>query len=113
MEDKVVKVKVKDIAQSPLKLRLIADTVRGKSVPEALDILTLLNKKGADTIKKAIQSGVASARELYSVDEESLEVSKIMINEARTLKRTRFASRGRVSVITKRRSHINLELKVK
>ena len=113
MEDKIIKVKVKDISQSPLKLRLIADTVRGKSVPDALDILTLLNKKGADTIKKAIQSGVANARELYSTDEESLEVSKITIDEARTLKRTRFASRGRVSVITKRRSHINLELKVK
>lgn len=113
MEDKIVKVKVRDIAQSPLKLRLVADTVRGKSVPEALDILTLLNKKGADTIKKAIQSGIANARDLYGVDEESLEISKVMINEARTLKRTRFASRGRVSVIIKRRSHINLELKVK
>jgi ribosomal protein L22 len=54
MEDKIVKVKVKDVAQSPLKLRLVADAVRGKSVPEALDILTLLNKKGADTIRKAI-----------------------------------------------------------
>jgi large subunit ribosomal protein L22 len=113
MEDKIVKVKVKDVAQSPLKLRLVADTVRGKSVPEALDILTMLNKKGADTIKKAIQSGIANARDLYSVDEESLEISRLMINEARTLKRTRFASRGRVSVIIKRRSHINLELKVK
>jgi large subunit ribosomal protein L22 len=113
MEDKIVKVKVKDVAQSPLKLRLIADAVRGKSVPEALDILTLLNKKGADTIRKAIQSGIANAREIYNVDEESLEVSKITVDEARTLKRTRFASRGRVSVIIKRRSHINLELKVK
>jgi large subunit ribosomal protein L22 len=113
MGDKIVKVKVKDVAQSPLKLRLIADAVRGKSVPEALDILTLLNKKGADTIRKAIQSGIANAREIYNVDEESLEVSKITVDEARTLKRTRFASRGRVSVIIKRRSHINLELKVK
>jgi large subunit ribosomal protein L22 len=113
MEDKIVKVKVKDVAQSPLKLRLVADAVRGKSVPEALDILTLLNKKGADTIRKAIQSGIANAREIYNVDEESLEVSKITVDEARTLKRTRFASRGRVSVIIKRRSHINLELKVK
>jgi large subunit ribosomal protein L22 len=113
MEEKTVKVKVKDIAQSPLKLRLVVDAVRGKSVPEALDILSILNKKGTDTVKKAILSGVANARELYSVDEESLEISKVMVNEARTLKRTRFASRGRVSVILKRRSHINLELKVK
>jgi len=42
-----------------------------------------------------------------------LVISKITIDEARTLKRTRFESRGRVSRIDKRRSHINLELKVK
>jgi large subunit ribosomal protein L22 len=113
MEEKIVRVKVKDIAQAPLKLRLVVDTVRGKSVEDALDILQLVNKKGAETVKKAILSGVANARELYSVDKDSLEISKITVDEGRTLKRTRFASRARVSTILKRRSHINLELKVK
>ena len=113
MEEKIVKVKVKDIAHAPLKLRLVVDTVRGKSVNEALDILQMLNKKGTKTVKKAIMSGVANARELYSVDQDALEISKITVDEARTLKRTRFASRARVSTIFKRRSHINLELKVK
>lgn len=113
MEDKKVKVKVKNIAQSPLKLRLVADVVRGKDVEEALDLLTLVRKKGAKDISKAILSGVANAREMYGVDKEDLHISKIMVNEARTLKRTRFQSRGRVSVINKRRSHINLELTVK
>lgn len=113
MEEKTVTVKVKDIAQPPLKLRLVVDTVRGKSVEEALDILEMLNKKGTVTVKKAILSGVANARELYSVDKDSLEISKISVNEARTLKKTRFASRARVSVLFKRRSHLNLELKVK
>jgi len=64
-------------------------------------------------VKKAIMSGIANAREKYGVDKESLVISKITIDEARTLKRTRFESRGRVSRIDKRRSHINLELKVK
>jgi large subunit ribosomal protein L22 len=113
MEEKIVKVKVKDIAQPPLKLRLVVDAVRGKSVEEALNILELINKKGTRTVKKALLSGVANARELYSVDKESLEISKITVDEARTLKKTRFASRARVSVLFKRRSHLNLELKVK
>ena len=113
MKDKKVTVKVKNIAQSPLKLRLVADLVRGKNAQEALEMLDLLNKKGALIVKKAILSGVANAKELLSVDAESLEISKITVDEARILKRTRFESRGRVSRIDKRRSHINLELTVK
>ena len=113
MDEKIVKVKVKNIAHSPLKLRLVADTVRGKSVENALDILSLIQRKGKDTVSKAILSGVANARELHGVDKENLEISNIEVGEARTLKRTRFASRGRVSVINKRRSNLYLELKVK
>ena len=113
MEEKTVKVKVKNIAQSPLKLRLVADTVRGKNVSDALDILSLVQRKGAITVSKAIRSGIANAREIHSVDEKDLTVDKINIDEARILKRTRFQSKGRVSVINKRRSHLNLELKVK
>ncbi len=113
MEEKVVKVQVKNIAQSPLKLRLVVDTVRGKSVEDALAILSILRKKGTETVSKAILSGVANAREIYSVDKGDLVVNKVTVDEARTLKRTRFGSRGRVSRIDKRRSHINLELKVK
>ena len=113
MKEKTVTVKVKNIAQSPLKLRLVVDLVRGKNAQEALEMLDLLNKKGALIVKKAILSGVANAKELHSVDAESLEISKITVDEARILKRTRFESRGRVSRIDKRRSHINLELTVK
>jgi large subunit ribosomal protein L22 len=113
MKEKTVTVKVKNIAQSPLKLRLVVDLVRGKNAQEALEMLDLLNKKGALIVKKAILSGVANAKELHSVGAESLDISKITVDEARILKRTRFESRGRVSRIDKRRSHINLELTVK
>jgi large subunit ribosomal protein L22 len=113
MEDKIAKVTVKNIAQPPLKLRLVVDAVRGKNVEEALNILMLINKKGTKTVRKAVLSGVANARELYGVSKEDLEISKISVDEARTLKKTRFASRARVSTLFKRRSHLNLELKVK
>lgn len=113
MEEKIAKVQVKNIAQSPLKLRLVANVVRGKNVDEALGALTVINKKGVETVKKAILSGVANARELFGVDKENLLVEKISVDEAKILKRTRFGSRGRVSQIDKRRSHLNLELKVK
>jgi large subunit ribosomal protein L22 len=47
MEEKKVKIKIKNVAQSPLKLRLVADLIRGKDVNEALDILQFTNKKGS------------------------------------------------------------------
>lgn len=113
MDSKKTKTKVRNVAQSPQKLRLVADLVRGKNVTEALDILQLTNKKGCTFINKAILSGIASARELYSVDKEELKISHISIDGAPTFKRGRYASKGRSSRILKRRSHINLELEVK
>jgi large subunit ribosomal protein L22 len=113
MEEKTIKVKMKNIPQSPLKLRLVADSVRGKDVEEALEILEFTNKKGAQFIKKAINSGVANAREQYGVEKDELRIKKILVDEAPTYKRGRFSARGRYSVILKRRSHINLELEVK
>lgn len=113
MEDKKTKVQVKNISQSPQKLRLVADLVRGKDVQEALDILQLTNKKGTELLKKAILSGIANARDMYSVDKDELKITKLSVDAAPILKRARFASKGRFSRINKRRSHINLELTVK
>lgn len=113
MEVKKTKVKVKNVAQSPQKLRLVVDLVRGKSVPEALDILSVTNKKGSSFVKKALLSGIANARDLFTVDKEQLIISHISVDGAPVYKRGRFASRGRSSRILKRRSHINLEMVVK
>jgi large subunit ribosomal protein L22 len=113
MEEKTSKVKMKNIAQSPQKLRLIVDLVRGKDVQKALDILEFTNKKGAKYVSKAINSGIANAREKYGVDKDELRIKKIFIDEAPTYKRGQFSARGRYSQVFKRRSHINLELEVK
>ncbi|NLZ24651.1 50S ribosomal protein L22 [Candidatus Dojkabacteria bacterium] len=113
MEEKKTKVKVKNVAQSPLKLRLVADLIRGKEVTEALDILEFTNKKGTFTLKKALLSAIASALEKFNAERENLIVSHISIDEAPTIKSGRYVSRGRATRILKRRSHINLEVKVK
>jgi large subunit ribosomal protein L22 len=89
------------------------DVVRGMKVEQALDSLSLINKKGSDIVKKALLSGVANGKDIYNVDKDSLIINSISVDESKTLKRAQFASRGRVSRINKRRSHLNLELKVK
>jgi large subunit ribosomal protein L22 len=113
METKSTKVKVKNIAHTPQKLRLVADLVRGKDVEQALDMLQLTNRKGTGSIKSALLSGIANARDLFGVDKSELKITHLSIDGAPSLKRVRFASKGRVSRITKRRSHLNLELTVK
>lgn len=113
MEEKKTKIKIKNIAQSPQKLRLVVDLVRGKGVEEALDILSLTNKKGSLFVTKAINSALANARDLFSVDKGDLSITHISVDGAPVFKRGRFASRGRSSRILKRRSNINLELTVK
>jgi large subunit ribosomal protein L22 len=46
---------------SPQKARLVADQVRGKKVDNALNILTFSPKKGAEIIKKVVESAIANA----------------------------------------------------
>lgn len=108
MEKRQVTVKVKDLAQSPQKLRLVADTVRGENVEDALATLKFLNKKGARFVLKAIESGIANAMDRFELQPENLKVAEIRVDEAKTRKTGRFASRGRYSRILKRRSHLNL-----
>ena len=112
-EDKIVKVSVKNIAQSPFKLRLVADMVRGMNVEDAIDTLEFVNRKGSDTVKKALLSGVSNAVNKYEADKKDLIVSHISVDGAKVYKKAIFGTKGRFSFGHKRRSHLNLELKVK
>ncbi len=113
MENKVYKSQIKNIAQSAQKLRLVVDVVRGKKVVEALALLSVLNKKGALFVEKALNSAVANAKNVDGITPDKLYISKITVDEATVFKRVRFASRGRVSTLHKRRSHLNIELSIK
>ena len=108
MDKKQVTVKVKDVAQSPQKLRLVADVVRGENVVKAMALLKFLNKKGSRYVLKAIESAVANAVDRHGLVKEDLKLVEIRVDEAPTRKTGRFASRGRFSKIFKRRSHLSL-----
>jgi large subunit ribosomal protein L22 len=107
---RVYKSEYKNARQTALKVRNTAKLVRGKNAQWALDQLSLLNKKGAKLIRKTLASAVANARDLDGVPASDLVITKLLVNEARTEKRGRFASRGRFAPILKRRSHILIEL---
>ncbi len=96
----------KNLRIAPRKARLVADLVRGKSVVEAIVILANTNKAASPLIDKVIKSAAANAINNHMMDEETLYVKEIMVNEGPTLKRYRPRAKGSASPIMKRTSHI-------
>ena len=95
---------------SPQKCRLVADAVRGQSVGNALQQLSLMQKKGARIIKKVLESAVANAEHNHGADIDELKVSLIHVDEAPTFRRYRARAKGRSSRIIKRNSHITVQV---
>ena len=93
---------------SPQKCRLVADTIRGKSVDDALRTLTFTPKKSARIVKKVLESAIANAEHNEGADVDELKVARIFVNEGMTLKRLRPRAKGRADRIFKRTCHITV-----
>jgi large subunit ribosomal protein L22 len=95
---------------SAQKGRLIAGLIRGKSVAEALDILTFCPKKGAELVKKVLESAIANAEHNNGADVDELAVTTVFIDEGVTMKRISPRAKGRADRILKRTSHITVKV---
>ena len=93
---------------SPQKARLVADLVRGKKVDNALNILTFSPKKGADIIKKVVESAIANAENNNGADIDELKVKTISVDKGMVLKRIRARAKGRAGKIIKPTCHIKV-----
>jgi large subunit ribosomal protein L22 len=93
---------------SPQKMRLVVDQIRGLPVDRALNILTFSNKKGADIVKKVLESAIANAEHNDGADIDELKVSSVCVDVGPTLKRLRPRARGRADRIIKRMSHLTV-----
>ncbi len=109
----VVKAKLNHLRIAPRKVRMIADMIRGKKVTEALSLLDFSVKSAAEPMLKLLNSAVANNKQNEEFEEESLEISKIAVDEGAKLKRWRARSRGRAGAIQKKTSCITIELKGK
>ncbi len=101
-----VKATAKYVGISPQKLDLLADTVRGKKVNDALGMLNLAPSPSARALAKVIKSAAANAENNYQMVMADLKVVRLVINQGSTLKRIRAQARGRVSPILRHTSHI-------
>jgi|TARA_B100000902_G_scaffold44273_1_gene51855 large subunit ribosomal protein L22 len=99
---------LKGVHISPQKARLVADLIRGKKVDNALNILNFSPKKGAEIIKKVVESAIANAENNNGADIDELRIKTIYINKGEVLKRIRAQSKGRAGRIIKPTSHITV-----
>jgi large subunit ribosomal protein L22 len=103
METKAI---LRGVRLSEQKGRLVADLVRGKSVEQALNILTFSPKKGAKVIKKVVESAIANAEHNDGADIDALRVKSIYVEQGMTLKRFTARAKGRGNRISKPTCHI-------
>ena len=99
---------LKGVRISPQKARLVADMIRGKKVVNAINMLTFSPKKGAEIMKKVLESAIANAEHNNSADIDDLKIKTIYVDKGATLKRIRARAKGRAAKIQKQTSHITL-----
>ena len=105
-----VAAKLKGAKLSAQKARLVADQIRGKSAESALELLEFSGRKGADIIKKVLESAIANAEHNDGADVDELKVSTIFVDEGMTMKRIRPRAKGRADRIFKRTCHITVKV---
>jgi len=103
-----VRAVAKRIRISPQKVRPVLDMVRGRSVEEALTLLSFHPSRAAAILSKVIRSAAANAENNYDLPGDSLRIVKIYADEGPRLRRWRPKARGRAVPIIKRTCHITV-----
>ncbi|CEN32044.1 50S ribosomal protein L22 [Candidatus Westeberhardia cardiocondylae] len=93
---------------SPQKVRIVANSLRGKSAMQVLKLLAYSKKKAAFLIKKVLKSAVANAEHNNGVDVNSLKISRIYVDGGPSMKRVFPRAKGKADRILKRTSHITI-----
>ena len=105
-----MKASLNNYRQSPRKVRLLADLVRGKTAGDALKALSITPKRASISMIKLINSAVSNAKNSGHAAPESLKISMVQVNTGVTMKRSLPRARGSASKLNKRSSHVTLEL---
>jgi large subunit ribosomal protein L22 len=105
-----VRAQARYVRTAPRKAQLVADQIRGRTVPEARTILTFTTRDAARDVRRVLDSAVANAETNHGLVGDDLYVSAAYVGSGPTLKRWRARARGRVARIKKRTCHITVHL---
>ena len=108
----------RSVRQSPRKMRLVMDLIRGKNVNEAYAVLQFNKKLASKQIAKTLKSAVSNAQQHAERANESLDVDQLIVVDAQVqmgspLKRFTAAAQGRATPIKKRTSHVEIYVDTK
>jgi large subunit ribosomal protein L22 len=111
-EKQEVRAEAKWVRVSPRKARLVAEHIRGRTVPEARTVLAFTQRAAAREIEKVLHSAVSNAETNPTLNwhGDDLVVSTVYVDEGPTIKRWRARARGRVARIRKRTCHITIKV---
>ena len=105
-----VRAEAKWVRTSPRKARLVAEHIRGRTVPEARTVLAFTPRAAARELEKVLRSAVANAEANHNLVGDELVVSSAYVDEGPVMKRWRARARGRAARITKPTCHITVVL---
>ena len=94
------------VRRTPRKARLVADSVKGMKVTEALAMLEFSPKHAARDVAKAIRSAAANAEHNFNLTREDLVIKQLLIDEGPTFRRRRPVSRSMAHEFSPRPCHI-------
>jgi large subunit ribosomal protein L22 len=95
---------------TPMKARRVIDLIRDQPANEALQVLKFSPQAASEPIAKVVASAIANAENNFSLDPDTLIISRAYVDEGPTLKRFRPRAQGRAYRIRKRTSHITVEV---
>ena len=99
---------VRNLRISPQKLNLVAQSIRGAKVGEALNSLAFSRKRIAQDVRKALESAIANAENNHQLDVDQLIVAEATVGKSMVMKRFRPRARGRVGKIMKPFSRLTI-----
>ena len=109
-EPQTVRAQAKWVRTSARKARLVAEHIRGRSVPEARAVLAFTPRAAAREVEKVLRSAVANAEANHNLRGDELVVSAAFVDEGPVIKRFRARARGRGVRIQKPTCHITVTL---
>jgi large subunit ribosomal protein L22 len=93
-----------------MKARRVVNMIKDLPAQQALAVLKFAPQAASEPVAKVLASAIANAEHNFSLDPDSLVVSRAYVDEGITMKRFRPRAQGRAYRIRKRTSHITIEV---
>jgi large subunit ribosomal protein L22 len=108
-----MKAYLKNYRQSPRKVRVVANMIKGKSAEQALLILSTTPKRATRQLTTLVNSAVANAKNKDGADAKDLFIKEIRVDKGLTMHRYMPKAQGRATRFDKHASNVMITLGTK